>query len=862
MNKLGWFSRQSRQAKGPVMLQRIAGVAGIAVLMTMGVAVAQTPAPGAMMATPDPTPVVPDGYSIHQTIDMGGHMVGLSGSGAMYNSMVNQQSGPRVLSQTLEMHALPGKKGHLFDNLSILSSGYGGDPTNFTRLNASKGKAWDFYGLFRRSRQYFDYDLLGNPNIAPGSSIPIGPSNAPSSTLPWPQVQHSSVMFNTVRRMTDAELTLLPLSRVSFRFGYNHSTMEGPTLSPSYTIFKYDALLQEYQRNGSDDYLAALDFKLNPKTKITIQQDFYNYKADSFFTLDPNGFMVQEADGTPAYLGNWDSQSAYGLSACNTGSMGTGYTSSSNYTILSQNPMGGMPIINAACSVVTSYVRTLNTRTLLPTSTIRLQSNSFENFSINGKVHYSLGTSKLPNYFEQAIGLNTGSTGAVRSTTWSGGYARVHREVLAADLGFLWQVTKAFSLAEQINFSNVKQPGVSYVPVPTNLLTPGAPNQTINYNGPLTSAPGSLPHGVNGTVTGGFYGQGNVTNNLTAAWDISGRTRVSLTYRYGTRNIGQGVPHKGDLQETDPVSGEITINESTGILNLAFRPAHNWDVNGTVEMGYYDNTLTPIGPRQLKAYRMHTMYRPKPWATINGAFTDRERHNNTANAEEALANGTPDEGPIDHIDSTRVGSMGVSLMPNEHYGVDLNYAFSRVYSATNICYNNGATATLPGAVATATSTPCPGIYARGSTTVLASWYGRDFQDAPTQSVSAALMLAPNPKVHTNLGYRMSKVDGSRFFNDARDVNGSMNSNYQSPFVNLAWTSRPGLTWKAEYNYFGYGEGGPSGSEYCSTSTTMTSAVVPCATLPYPTGVTEPTSGLTAPRVFHANNVTLGVHYEF
>jgi len=38
--------------------------------------------------------------------------------------------------------------------------------------------------------------------------------------------------------------------------------------------------------------------------------------------------------------------------------------------------------------------------------------------------------------------------------------------------------------------------------------------------------------------------------------------------------------------------------------------------------------------------------------------------------------------------------------------------------------------------------------------------------------------------------------------------------------------------------------------------------VPCTTLPFPTGLTEPTSGLTAARVFHANNVTLGIHYEF
>lgn len=861
MKNIGWFSRLSRQAQSSAMMQRIAGAAGIAILMTMGVAVAQTPAPGAQMATPDPITVMPDGYSIHQTIDMGGHMVDVSGSGAMYNTMINIQSGPRMLNQTLEMHSLPGKKNGLFDNLSAISSGYGGDPINFTRLNASKGKLWDFFGQFRRSRQYFDYDLLGNPNITTGLSTPIGPSNAPVGKMPWPQVQHSAVMFNTVRRMTDAELTLLPLSRISFRVGYNHSTMEGPSLSPSYTIFKYDALLQEYQRNGSDDYMGAIDFKLNLKTKITLQEDIYNYKADSFFTLDPNGFTVQEADGTPAYLGNWDSEVPYGISACNTSSMGTAFTSSSVYQILTPNPSGGKPIINAACAVVTSYLRTLNTRTLLPTSAVRLQSNSLQNVSINGDVRYATGTSDLPSYYEQANGLN----GAVRSTTWTGGYAKVHRNVFSSDLGLVWQITKTFSLADQVDYSSTKQPGRSLVPVPVNLSTPAAPNQTINYNGPLTASAGTLPHGVNGTLTPGFYGQGIIANNLTAAWDFSARARVAVTYRYSMRNIGQGVPHTGEVVETDPVSGEISIGESTGIVNLAYRPTSNWDMNGTVEIGYYDNTLSPIGPRQLKQYRFHTLYRVKPWATLNGAYTDRERHNNTFNNEEDISSAKPYEGPIKHEDYSRVASIGASLAPNEHYGLDLNYAYTHVYSATNVCFNNGATATLPG---TATLTPsgapavCPGIFARGSTTQLASWLGRDFMDAPTQSLSAAVVLSPNAKVHSSVGYRMSNVNGTRFFNDARDVNGSLNSNYQSPFVSFAWTQRQGLIWKAEYNYFGYGEGGPSGPTLCSTSTAVNSVVSPCTSFSQPTGLTEPTSGLTAPRVFHANNVTLGVHYEF
>jgi len=263
---------------------------------------------------------------------------------------------------------------------------------------------------------------------------------------------------------------------------------------------------------------------------------------------------------------------------------------------------------------------------------------------------------------------------------------------------------------------------------------------------------------------------------------------------------------------------------------------------------------------------VHTAYRPKTWATLSGAWNDLERHNNTNNNSAAvLAGDVPYEGPLDHVDHSRVVSLGAVLQPNEHFGLDLNYAYSDVYTATNICYDNGDSATLPGTAslnAAGTAAVCPGVFTRGSTTQLADWFARDFMDAPTQYGSVALNVSPVKVLHSDVGYRISAVGGSQFFNDARAVNGSLQSAYQSPFINVAWTVHPGLVWKAEYNFYGYGEGGASGSESCSTSTSLTSAVVPCTSLSQPTGLTESPAGLTAPRNFHANNITLALHYEF
>jgi hypothetical protein len=791
-------------------------------------------------------------------------MANLSGSGAMYDTLVNLQSGPRVLGETFEMRALPGKKNTLVDTISAIGSGFGGDPNSFTKMDVSKGKVYEFSGIFRRDRQYFDYDLLGNPNVPGGQSIPIGPAGAPTGSFAWPQVTQSPVLFNTVRRMTDTSLTVHPLSKVSYRVGYSQNIFQGPSLSPSgYQFAKYDAILQEYQRNSTDDFTGAIQWKPFKATQLTFEEEIDHYKADSFFTLAPSDFIVQEADGTRVALNDYDSQTPYPTSkACNANSIG-------DTPILSapQTP-GGLPVINAACAVVTGYLRSQPTRILYPTEIFRLQSSSIRNIAMNGDLRYTNANMSLPNYYDSYQGLN----GTTRSLTYTAA-GSAKREVFAADYGIIWQAMKAFSLTEQADFSSVHQPGTTTMTSETTVSTPAtAGNETITYAGPLTTTTG--PAGTStfegsgsvGTPFPAYFGQNYFTNNLTGTWDGWSRATLSLTYRHETHTIAQGSPHNVPLAVGATSDGTVTIHADGGIFNAALRPTANWNINGTLEVLYADNAFTPMSPRQTKHYRVHTLYRPRPWATISGAFNDLERHNNTNNNQAAVAAGDdPYEGPLNHVDHSRVFSVGAVLNPNEHYGLDFNYAYSDVYTATNICYDNGASPTLPGTASTNSSgapSICLGIYARGSTTQLADWYARDFMDAPTQYGSVALNLSPFKKIHSNLGYRISSVNGNQFFNDARSVNGSLQSSYQSPFVNLAWTIRPGLIWKADYNFYGYGEGGASGPQNCSTSTSTTSVVVPCASLPYPTGLTESPAGLTAPRNFHANNVALAVHYEF
>ena len=362
-------------------------------------------------------------------------MAGISGSGAMYDTMVNLQSGPRVLGETFKLHALAGTKNTPLDDLQVFASGFGGEPNSFAKLDFSKGKYYEFSGLFRRDRQYFDYDLLGNPGIPSGYSIPIGPSAAPTGSYAWPQVTQSPFMYNTVRRMTDTSLTLLPLSKLTFRVAYSQNIFQGPSLTPSgNSVAGQEVLLQEFQRNSTDDFTGTVDWKPVQGTKLTYEEQIDHYKGDSYFTMAPQYLNVQESDGTKvSLLDSYQQFVPYGYSTttgafaassnCNPTSM------ISSTTILYANPNGGLPIIDPACNVISSYARNQATRVIFPTEIFRLQSSSIKNITMNGNVRYTNANMNLPNYNEQFQGLH----GADRSIAYAG-YANAKREVMAIRL--------------------------------------------------------------------------------------------------------------------------------------------------------------------------------------------------------------------------------------------------------------------------------------------------------------------------------------------------------------------------------------------------------------------------------------------
>jgi hypothetical protein len=732
----------------------------VAIGRTLGLALAALlTATGVWAQDSDPAKeTIAGGYSIRQSFEFGGRIVDSSGSNAMYATLVNLQSGPRLLDQSLDMHAVGGAGPLFFDTLTMTNSGYGGDPVNLTTLRMSKGKLYKFQGLFRRDRQYFDYDLLDNPLI---------PAGLISNGYTFPQALTTPHLFNTVRRMMDVGLTIFPDSNLSFRTGYSHNIDQGPSYSSQHN--GAEALYLQNWRNSTDTWTGAVDWKPVAKTLLTYEETVTHYKGDTNWQLAP-ALPLQLSNGTPVTLG-FDNTS---LPSCTDG----------NPPIVTSSTTP--PTANPTCPGYLQYLRTSPTRWIMPTEEFRFQSSSIKNVQMNGRVNYTGGNMSLPSYLEFFNGLD--NFGVRQFTTT--GIANGKRINVTADYGIVWQVSEKVSLSDQVDFSDFRQPALSDLSqvslMGTSLLLPPGPPQ---------------PAAV--TLAQTFMGMKTTTNTAMVSWDPISQLTVSLGYRYSARDIRWVMPLSTDALPTG-TAYTFPIRENGGIFNIAYQPTRQWRINGSLEGSYFDKAYTQISPRQLYHYRLQTRYKPKEWATITGTFNDIEGRDNIF--------------LVNHTDHNRSVSLAAMLMPNPRYGLDLSYGYSDIFTRTTLCY--ASSAPLPGPGVGAAPADC------GTNTNL----GTGYYDAPTQYGSFGVTATPVKQLRAGTGYNISAVNGTIEFLNALSVPGSLQSKYQSPYVNLAWTLHDGLVAKANFNYYGYGE--------------------------------EGLAGPTLPRNFHANMVTLAVRYEF
>ncbi len=220
-------------------------------------------------------------YNIHQSIEFGYRANEINGNRDTYDTFENLGSGVRLFDYTLEMRSLD-HKGWLFDDLSFSNFGYGGDPNDVTRLRIGKNKIYDFRVLFRRDKNFWDYNLLANPlnpaSLNPAGSLTTGcyvgpptaafPQGAPAyCSSPAVAINNSPHGLDLVRRMQDYDLTLFPNSAVQVRLGYSRNRDEGPG------FFTTDnGTISDFNENYSyttNAYRVGVDFKVLPRTTIS-----------------------------------------------------------------------------------------------------------------------------------------------------------------------------------------------------------------------------------------------------------------------------------------------------------------------------------------------------------------------------------------------------------------------------------------------------------------------------------------------------------------------------------------------------------------------------------------------------------------
>ena len=690
-----------------------------------------------------------DGYLIHQSFDLGGHVTGYSGSEAMYDTLVNLRSGPRILNETLDVRATEKARHPWFDTLFADGTGYGGDPESFSLLRVSKGKVYDFRGMFRRDRQYFDYDLLDNPLV---------PAGLVSNGYTFPQVEDSPHLFNTVRRMTDADLTLFPISKVRIYAGYSQNIMQGPTFGSIHV--GTEGLLEQNWRNSTDTWRAGVDWLPLPRTTLSYRETIVHYKGNTNWQLA--GLGLQLSNSAPVSLG-YDN---------------TSVPSCGNHQVSIVSSTTNPPTANATCNGFLDYTRTSPTRTLYPTEQFRLQSSDIKNVQMNGSVRYTGANTNLADYYESFNGLETMTGTRAYTVTGSANAKRVN---VSADYGLVWQFAPRFSLAEQYDFEAFRIPGTDHY-------------LETSYAGTSMLTPPASAGSASTTADTYFLGQKTDVNTLVMRWKAAPRATFSLGYRYRGRAIAQ----------RNPSAYNLTIHQQGALLGADFVPLSSWKIYSNVELAYADGAYVQTSPRQLEHYQVRSDYRVKSWATISAAFDDLERRDNVTY--------------VNHLDHTRSLAVSAELAPDAHVSMDLSYGYFNFFTQTDECY---AITPAPANPVTAS----PACVANGT-----PYLSNGYYDAPTQYGSVGFNLAPVKRLKAGLGYRMTAINGMTTAINPRQVPGSLQSQYQSPYAHLAWAMSEGWAMRGDWNYYSYGEGTPIGP--------------------------------TMPRSFRGNIYTLGVHYAF
>jgi hypothetical protein len=803
-------------------------------------------------SAPEPVEGVDSGnYNIRQTIEFGYRNSNVSGNLANYNTFVGLDSGVRLFEQSLNMRSL-NHTGLLFDNLSVYNFGYGGDPNDLTRLRVSKNRWYDFSGSFRRDRYPWNYNLLANP-LNPATSVPAVP------------ITNSLHSMNTVRRMTDLNLTLLPQSRIRIRLGYTRNVQEGPSYSSfgGATILDpmtgYGTQTQIFQnwRTTLNAYHLGADFQVLHKTSIHYDQFLQYFKQDTSYA-DQN-FNYQLSNGVPVDLGVvYDTASAVNIVPC---------------PVPVANPGTTPPTADPSCNGYLSYSRFGTPRASLPTEQISFQSESIKNLSMTGRASYSSREQTSNNLNEIFAGSNV-STLQVRTNATGPTHAK---QIIAnADLAATWNVTSKFRVVDSFIYDRFQLPGLwdfttislfTQAPLinsaPSLLLPPGFFNPT-DCPRPFTA--NTCPqHNANSgpdISTGNwirYLGQNVTSNALQFEYDFTPKFGAWLGFRYGNRKVftqdneivnnevffpgGIGAA-RGDCADptvcTQQPDGSLTfspgalgdtthdqdadINSYSILAGTWIRPINNLRLNFDLDILWADSAFTRLDPRQRQRYRFQASYAASRWISLDAAFDILQQSNNMLY--------------VNDREHDRSFTLAAVLTPNDRLYFDLGYNYNNLYTQLIECwaYGSGVAPPVPPDLlpAGAITTPCP-VPSELQGEDITPFGGTAFYGSTTNFAYSDVNWKPIKRLTLKLGYAGTFANGKTLFLNPHAPVGPLQYAYQKPYAGFMFDLAKGFAFKTSWTYYGYNP----------------------RSIPNPAGLAPIGS-----QDFNANNVALAIRYSF
>ena len=555
-------------------------------------------------------------YHTNGSLELGVQITGVGGSSAMYDTLVNLQTGPRILEQSLNMRSL-NHEGLIFDRLNMYSFGYGGNPNQVTRFSMSKDKWYDFAMMYRYDQNVWDYNILANP---------LNPVN------PVEIVTNSPHAYGTRRNMQNYDLTLFPLSRFRVRLGFDWNRDQGPSFSSFHS--GTDAQLTQNFRTSTATYRFGFDYKLFKNTSISYDQSFVSFKDNT----------------------SWVDQSQYfSLSNGALVDIGLPYNPSANQPCAKPFVNG---FYNATCSGYLSYQRTSPVRSYFPTEKISMQSNDIPKLDLTASFAYSGGYSEINNFNETFSGLITGSNKLQTNTS---GPSKVNRVLTDGELGGTYHFTEKLSLSDISRWWNSRQPG--YWDSVSSSCFPNISGASLLSGIGVFNSPGVLPTiclGGNGLpvhaagspadlIFTNYYRYQNLNfkfNTTTLNYSMNGRLGGYIGFRYAERqshtndNLGVTDASTNYFYPTNPNRGgnckqklsdgtcvvvtpfanaedDYAVSDYSGLFGVWVRPINSLRVNGDIELmsagGANGVLFTRIEPRNLQLYRVRARHTPRNW---------------------------------------------------------------------------------------------------------------------------------------------------------------------------------------------------------------------------------------------------------